>query len=49
VQHRLNAAAALWTAGECDDPMVCAHRAAAAIDDGSAARLLSALAEATQV
>jgi anthranilate phosphoribosyltransferase len=36
----LNAAAALWTAGENASPRVCAERAAGAIDRGEARRLL---------
>jgi len=36
----LNAAAALWTAGFDDSPLVCAEKAAEAIDEGEALRLL---------
>jgi anthranilate phosphoribosyltransferase len=44
----LNAAAALWVAGEEADLRVCAARAAGAIDSGAARRLLAALAEASR-
>ena len=40
-----NAAAALWTVGRSADFAECARRAAAAIDDGAAARLFARLAE----
>jgi len=41
----LNAAAALWTAGIADSTIDCAARAAAAIDNGAAARLLGLWSE----
>jgi anthranilate phosphoribosyltransferase len=44
----LNAAAALWTAGVDEAPRVCAERAAAAIDDGAAQRLLERWGELTR-
>ena len=42
-----NAAAALWVADAAPTPRVCAARAAAAIDDGSATEILARLAERT--
>jgi len=44
----LNAAAALWTAGVDRAPRVCAKRAAAAIDNGEARRLLARWGELSQ-
>lgn len=44
----LNAAAALFTAGQSDDPQQCCRQAAAAIDSGAAAELLARLAELSQ-
>jgi anthranilate phosphoribosyltransferase len=43
----LNAAAALWTAGESPSLEVCRERAAAAIDEGTARKVLAALVEAS--
>lgn len=41
----LNAAAALWVAGQAEAPAECARRAAAAIDSGAACDVLARLAE----
>jgi anthranilate phosphoribosyltransferase len=45
----LNAAAALWVAGIDTSPRICAEQVAAAIDSGTAARLLEQLAELSRV
>jgi anthranilate phosphoribosyltransferase len=43
----LNAAAALWTTGESPSLEVCRQRAAAAIDEGTARKVLAALVDAS--